>query len=68
MIRIQVNGEPTWSPEGLDLRETLLHLGYQPALVVVELNGLIVPSSHWPGRPVVESDALEVVTIVGGGA
>ena len=39
MIRIQVNGEPTWSPEGLDLRETLLHLGYQPALVVVELNG-----------------------------
>jgi sulfur carrier protein len=68
MIAIHVNGEPTSCPEGLDLHETLIHLGYQPAVVVVELNGVIVPRSQWPGRRVVESDALEVVTIVGGGA
>lgn len=68
MIRIRVNGEPASCPEGLEIRELLIHLGYQPAVVVVELNGLIVPSSQWPGRRVVESDAIEVVTIVGGGA
>ncbi|MEB3318214.1 MAG: sulfur carrier protein ThiS [Cyanobacteriota bacterium] len=68
MIRILVNGEPRTCPEGLDIRQVLQALGYQPAVVVVELNGVILPSSQWPGRMVVESDALEVVTIVGGGA
>lgn len=68
MIAIRVNGALTSCPEGLEIREVLLHLGYQPAVVVVELNGEILPSSRWPGRRVVESDALEVVTIVGGGA
>jgi sulfur carrier protein len=35
--------------------------------VVVEFNGAILARSHWPGQEVVESDVLEVVTIVGGG-
>ncbi|MFN9546492.1 MAG: sulfur carrier protein ThiS [Cyanobacteriota bacterium] len=68
MIPIRVNGEQRFCPEGLDLEQVLIALGYQPAVVVVELNGLILPRSQWPGRRVVESDALEVVTIVGGGA
>jgi sulfur carrier protein len=68
MIHIRVNGEPRPCPEGCDLREALLALGYQPAVVVVELNGVILPRSQWVGRTVVESDVLEVVTIVGGGA
>jgi sulfur carrier protein len=68
MIQIRVNGERRPCPEALNLREVLIHLGYQPAVVVVELNGVILPRSQWPGRRVVESDALEVVTIVGGGA
>lgn len=68
MIQIRVNGEQRSCPEGLDLRGVLIALGYQPAVVVVELNGVILPRSQWPARTVVESDALEVVTIVGGGA
>lgn len=68
MIHISVNGEQKSCPEGLDIREVLLDLGFQPAVVVVELNGVILPSSQWSGRRVVESDAMEVVTIVGGGA
>lgn len=67
MITIQVNGEPRSCPAGLELRELLIHLGYQPEVVVVELNGRILSRSQWPGRTVVESDAMEVVTIVGGG-
>ena len=68
MIRIRVNGELHTCPAGQDIRQILIHLGYQPEVVVVELNGLILPRSQWPGKRVVESDSLEVVTIVGGGA
>jgi sulfur carrier protein len=67
MISISVNGEPRSCPGDLELREVLIHLGYQPDGVVVELNGRILSRSQWPGRRVVESDAMEVVTIVGGG-
>lgn len=67
MITISVNGESRSTPAGLEIRELLAHLGYRPDLVVVELNGCILSRSRWPGRVVVESDVLEVVTIVGGG-
>jgi sulfur carrier protein len=49
------------------LQGLLTSLGYRPELVVVEFNGAILARSHWPGQEVVESDVLEVVTIVGGG-
>lgn len=68
VITINVNGERMACPAGLDLKGVLSHLGFHPDLVVVELNGTILPRSQWPGRMVVESDAMEVVTIVGGGA
>lgn len=67
MITISVNGEAKNCPAGLELRDVLIHLGYQPDVVVVELNGSILSRSQWPGKRVVESDAMEVVTIVGGG-
>ena len=67
MISITVNVEPRTCPAGLELREVLLHFGYRPEVVVVELNGTIYSRSQGFEQRVVESDALEVVTIVGGG-
>ena len=67
-ITILVNGEPRTAPAGLNLEEMLRELGFQPRLVVVEFNGQILPRRCWAEQPVVESDALEVVTIVGGGS
>jgi sulfur carrier protein len=67
-IRIQVNGEARACRAGLSLEQVLQELGYRPRLVVVEFNGEILPRRQWPGQPVVESDVLEVVTIVGGGS
>jgi sulfur carrier protein len=67
-LAIQVNGEPRTCPAGLNLEQALAALGFQPRLVVVELNGTILPRQHWPQQPVLESDSLEVVTIVGGGS
>ncbi len=68
MITIQVNGESRLCPQGLNLPQVLAELGYRSELVVVEFNGTILPRQRWAAQPVVESDALEVVTIVGGGS
>jgi sulfur carrier protein len=65
---VQVNGERRPCPAGLSLEQLLITLGYQPQLVVVEFNGDILPRQQWPEQVVVESDVLEVVTIVGGGS
>ncbi len=67
-ITILVNGESRTAPAGLNLEEMLRELGFQPRLVVVEFNGQILPRRCWAEQPVVESDGLEVVTIVGGGS
>ena len=67
-ITILVNGEPRPVPAGLSLEAVLRELGFQPRLVVVEFNGEILPRQRWAAQTVVESDALEVVTIVGGGS
>jgi sulfur carrier protein len=67
-ISISVNGEQRRCSAGLTLPELLEELGYKPALVVVEFNGVILSRSSWGDQPVVESDVLEVVTIVGGGS
>lgn len=63
-----VNGEPRSCPTGLRLPQVLEALGYRPQLVVVEFNGEILPRQCWSEQPVVETDVLEVVTIVGGGS
>jgi len=67
-ITLRVNGEERIAPAGLSLDQVLEALGYQPRLVVVEFNGSILSRQNWPSQPVVESDVLEVVTIVGGGS
>ncbi len=67
-IQLRVNGEPRNCGAGLSLDQALERLGYRPQLVVVEFNGTILPRSRWSEQPVVESDVLEVVTIVGGGS
>lgn len=68
MIRLRVNGEQRDLPAGLNLPGALEALGYHPRLVVVEFNGEILARSSWADQLVVETDVLEVVTIVGGGS
>jgi len=67
-ITLTVNGERRDCPAGLRLPQLLEALGYRPQLVVVEFNGEILPRQRWSEQSVVETDVLEVVTIVGGGS
>ena len=39
-----------------------------PKLIVIELNGTILPPINWPNQKLENGDRLEIVTIVGGGS
>jgi sulfur carrier protein len=65
---VLLNGEECRCRAGLSLEALLEERGYRPRLVVVEYNGALLPRQQWPNQPVVESDVIEVVTIVGGGS
>jgi sulfur carrier protein len=67
-IQLRLNGEERSCPAGLSLEAVLEYFGFRPQLVVVEFNGEILARRHWALQMVRQADALEVVTIVGGGS
>ena len=70
-MKIKLNGEIKTiihPNEKLFLEGLITYLGYQPQLVVVELNGIIINPQHWYKKKIKDGDCLEVVTIVGGGS
>ena len=70
-MKLKVNGEIKTienSDKDCSLEALLEHLGYEPQLVVVELNGAIINPKKWMFTKIKDGDCLEVVTIVGGGA
>ncbi len=70
-MRLRINGEVKTidnSDEEFFLEGLIKHLGYQPQLVVVELNGIIINPNSWINTKIKDGDCLEVVTIVGGGS
>ena len=70
-MKLKINGAITnidRPEEKLFLESLIRHLGYQPQLVVVELNGAIIDPKDWINTKIKNGDCLEVVTIVGGGS
>ncbi|MEY4356018.1 MAG: Sulfur transfer protein involved in thiamine biosynthesis [Cyanobacteriota bacterium] len=64
---IWLNGEQYECGADLLLPDLLIQKGYQPRLVVVELNAELLPRGQWAQQKIKAGDRLEVVTIVGGG-
>tara|TARA_B100000965_G_C19544938_1_gene737323 strand:+ start:521 stop:739 length:219 start_codon:yes stop_codon:yes gene_type:complete len=70
-MNIKLNGEIKTINQFEDefcLEDLIKHLGYQPQLVVIELNGAIIKPREWINTKIKDGDSLEVVTIVGGGS
>ena len=70
-MKIKLNGKIkniNNSDEEFFLEDLIKHLGYQPQLVVIELNGAIINPQNWVNTKIKNGDCLEVVTIVGGGS
>lgn len=68
MFDITLNGERRTLTEPLTVAELLAQLGYNPRRIAVEVNYQVLPQGDHPRRRLAAGDAVEVVTLVGGGA
>ena len=70
-MKLKINGEIktiVHSDDFFSLEGLIKNLGYQPQLVVVEVNGIIINPKNWLNTKIKDGDCLEIVTIVGGGS
>lgn len=68
MVPITLNGEPKSLPQPLSVHDLLERLGYDPRRVAVEVNREVVPRLRHGERQLQSGDAVEIVTLVGGGS
>ncbi|KPK47822.1 MAG: hypothetical protein AMK72_07945 [Planctomycetes bacterium SM23_25] len=66
-MRITVNGEDREVDEPTTVAALLDALGVPRKAVAVEINRELVPRSQHEAHRLAEGDALEIVTLVGGG-
>ena len=66
-MQLTVNGEKGDYAEGLSVADLLRRRGHDPAVVVVERNGEIVPAAAFDATRLAAGDVLELVQFVGGG-
>ena len=65
---IQVNGEPREVQENLSLAKLVAILSLKAEQVAIELNHRVVRRGNWESTGLKESDRVEIVHFVGGGA
>src|SRR5947207_1656057 len=68
MPAITLNAEPRTFPGRLTVADLLARLGKDPTKVAVEVNLSVVPRANHAARELADGDAVEVVTLVGGGS
>jgi thiazole synthase len=68
MLHLTINGEPRALPEPLSLAELVERLGYDRRRIAVEVNREVIPLPRHPGHHLKAGDAVEIVTLVGGGS
>jgi len=66
-IPIYLNGKQTDLPEATSISDFLTGRSLLGKLVVVEINGVIVPLTDFESRQFAAGDVVEVVHFVGGG-
>ena len=68
MVNLTINGEPKNLDQPLTVAELLVRLGYDRKRVAVEVNQEVVPLPKHPEHRLAAGDAVEIVTLVGGGS
>ncbi len=68
MIEITLNGEPNTLAQTVSIQELIAHVGLDPRKVAVEVNREVVPKAKHPEHRLQAGDAVEIVTLVGGGS
>lgn len=67
MPQITLNAEPRSFPDPLTVAGLLTALGRDPLKLAVEVNERVVPRAEHDRVPLRDGDAVEIVTLVGGG-
>ena len=67
MITVTLNGNPVELEQPLSIRELLASVHVPPDYLAVEINAEVVPRAEHATHLVRDGDAVEVVTLVGGG-
>ncbi len=68
MIEITLNGERNTLAQPLSIQQLIEQIGLDPGKIAVEVNREVVPKAKHPERRLQPGDAVEIVTLVGGGA
>src|SRR5262249_50301945 len=68
MFHFTLNGEARTADGPLTVAELLERFGFDRRKVAVEVNRAVVPRARHPEHPLADGDAVEVVTLVGGGS
>jgi thiazole synthase len=68
MLDLTINGEAQALSEPLSVADLVRRLGYDPRRVAVEVNQEVVPSARHGERQLRSGDAVEIVSLVGGGS
>ena len=66
-MTITVNGKPHDLSDKTTLEQLIEHLGLSDAVCAAEVNKDLVPRSERAGLTLSPGDAVEIVTLVGGG-
>ena len=66
MISVNDKWELEWKP-GVSIRDVLTRLGFTHTVVVVSVNGALVPASDYDSHRLEDGDAVTVIHIIGGG-
>jgi thiazole synthase len=68
MPKLTINGEVCSLPEAASLADLLRQRGHDPRRIAVEVNQQVVPRSRHAEYHLQAGDAIEIVTLVGGGS
>ncbi|MCE9589830.1 MAG: sulfur carrier protein ThiS [Planctomycetes bacterium] len=66
-MKLTINGEPCELTDGKTVRQMIEDLGFKGRAVAVEVNRKVVPKKQHETTALRDGDAVEVVTLVGGG-
>lgn len=66
-ITATINGKPTTLVSGTTVQDFISSKGFTAQMVIVELNGEILPRTEYLSTVIADGDRLEVVHAVGGG-
>jgi sulfur carrier protein len=66
-MQLTVNGADRQVPDGITVRDLVVHLGLEGGPVAVERNREVVPRAEHASAVLREGDVVEIVHFVGGG-